>query len=397
MNVEWLLIILLSLFLAGNGNNRFKKTKKESSKPNVQPVELNAEELPSLSEILDSLELSKYLSRMGSLGISDTRHLLRLLPMDYRMMIIDWDMKEYEVDKLKLKVDDLIKLASFTKNVGSVYNSSSLMYSLLMSSSASKSDFSKKGIKEYLLYIKNNNIVFPLINGYNMVKNFVNCELLAQDDVNMKNTLSRQVLSKNAPNNVVGITKSRCKYNYPQAFINSIITDTHISTGFIRLSCPHLVREIDSIENSLITKINDILKDNTELQQNYQEINEFYRDIKHELLSTDVINDLLLTYLGGSIDNYNNFMNSGILGVSNINDVKCLHAHTADYLLRGNNKIGEMTLAILKNNGVDVNGCDNCHQQCNFQHKIDDSSWFYIPAKNKLGLRLSKLHKHDGL
>ena len=138
---------------------------------------MNAEELPSLSEILDSLELSKYLSRMGSLGISDTRHLLRLLPMDYRMMIIDWDMKEYEVDKLKLKVDDLIKLASFTKNVGSVYNSSSLMYSLLMSSSASKSDFSKKGIKEYLLYIKNNNIVFPLINGYNMVKNFVNCEL----------------------------------------------------------------------------------------------------------------------------------------------------------------------------------------------------------------------------
>ncbi len=397
MKVECLLIILLSLFFAGNGNNRFKKTKIESSKLNVQPIELNVEGLPSLSEILDSLELPKYLSRMGSLGVSDTRNLLQLLPMDYRMMIIDWDMKEYEVDKLKLKVDELTKLNSFTKNVASVYNSSSLMYSLLMSSSTSKSDVSKKGIKEYLSYIKNNNITFPLINNYNMVKKFINSELLAEDDLSMKNTLSRQVLSKNGPNNVVGITKSRCKHNYPQAFINSIITDTHISTGFIRLSCPHLVKEIDLIENSLIAKINEILQENTELQQNYQEINKWYSDVKHELLNSDVITDLLLTYLGGSTDNYNNFMNSGILGVSNINDVKCLHAHTADYLLRGNNKIGEMTLAILKNNGVDVNGCDNCHQQCNGQHKIDDSSWFYIPAKNKLGLRLSKLHKHDGL
>lgn len=90
-------------------------------------------------------------------------------------------------------------------------------------------------------------------------------------------------------------------------------------------------------------------------------------------------------------------MESGILGVSSnkINDVKCLHAHTADYLLRGNNKFGEMTLKYLKDRGVDVNGCENCHQQCNINHKTDDSSWFYVPSKNKLGLRLSKLNKRN--
>ncbi len=331
MKVEcFLLISLFLLFCAGNGNNRVKKIKKESSKPNVQAlIELNVEGLPSLSEILDILELSNYLSRMGSLGVSDTRRLLQLLPMDYRMMINDWDMKEYEVDKLKLKVAELIKLASFTKNTASVYDSTSLMYSLLMSSSASKSDFSnKKGMKDFICYIKNNNITFPLVSSSNMVKKFTNSELLAEDDAGMKETLSRQILSKNAPNNVVGITKSRCKHNYPQAFISSIITDTHISTGFIRLSCPHLVKEIDVIENLLIKKINEIVEENAELQQNYQEINQFYKDLKHELLSTDVIKELLLTYLGGSTDNYNNFMNSGILGVSLTHSYSLLLTHS---------------------------------------------------------------------
>jgi hypothetical protein len=124
MRLEYILILLLLLFCIGNGNNRFKKsTKKESSNPKVQPIDLNVEGLPTLSEILNSLELSKYISRMGSLGVSDTRHLLRLLPMDYRMMIIDWDMKEYEVEKLKLKVDELIQLATVAKKVIAVDNS----------------------------------------------------------------------------------------------------------------------------------------------------------------------------------------------------------------------------------------------------------------------------------
>ena len=126
MKLQYILLILIILLLLciGNGNNRFKDSnKKESSKPKVQPIDLNVEGLPSLSEILESLELSKYLPRMGSLGVSDTRHLLRLLPMDYRMMIIDWDMKEFEVEKLKTKVDELLKVASITKTNVVVDNS----------------------------------------------------------------------------------------------------------------------------------------------------------------------------------------------------------------------------------------------------------------------------------
>lgn len=118
-------VSIISLLLCiGYGNNRFKNSnKKESSKPKVQPIDLNVEGLPSLSELLESLELSKYLPRMGSLGVSDTRHLLRLLPMDYRMMIIDWDMKEFEVEKLKLKVDELLKFSIITKKDVVVDNS----------------------------------------------------------------------------------------------------------------------------------------------------------------------------------------------------------------------------------------------------------------------------------
>ncbi len=272
-------------------------------------------------------------------------------------------------------------------------SSSSLMYSLLMSKTTKQNNNNNiKKNQELLSYIIENNIKFPLINPIELVKYYNNSELLESSD--MKNVLSRQILSKNSLNNIVGITKNKCKYGYPQAFINNIITDTKVSSGFIRLSCPHLVKEIDKIENSLIIKYNNDIKNNIELQNNYYSINDFYKKIKQQLLNTKMIQDLLLYYLG-SIDSYHNFMNSGILGVSNINDVKCLHAHTADYLLRGNNKIGEMTLNLLKDNDVDINGCDNCHQQCNIQHKINDSSWFYIPLKNKSGLRLSKLNKFN--
>lgn len=270
-------------------------------------------------------------------------------------------------------------------------SSSSLMYSFLMSKTNNSNN---NKLKKKMKYIIDNNIKFPLINSNELVKCYDNSELLESCD--MKSVLSRQILSKKLPSNdnIVGITKYKCKHGHPQAFINNIITDTKVSSGFIRLSCPHLVKEIDKIENSLMIKFNDEIKNNVELQNNYHKINDFYKKMKNQLLNTKIIQDFLLHYLG-SVDRYNNFMNSGIIGVSTINDVKCLHAHTADYLLRGNNKIGEMTLNSLKDNGVDINGCDNCHEQCSIQHNINDSSWFYIPLKNKSGLRLSKFNKYN--
>ena len=41
-----------------------------------------------------------------------------------------------------------------------------------------------------------------------------------------------------------------------------------------------------------------------------------------------------------------------------MNDVKCLHAHVADHLLRGNNKIGAWTLNVIQQQSLDTRGCD---------------------------------------
>jgi len=179
MRLEYILILLLLLFCIGNGNNRFKKsTKKESSNPKVQPIDLNVEGLPTLSEILNSLELSKYISRMGSLGVSDTRHLLRLLPMDYRMMIIDWDMKEYEVEKLKLKVDELIQLATVAKKVIAVDNSERklLKYGKFVI---------ENSVQSYE-YISASFGTYPPIGGYEIIVSepYDGCEI--NDKINLK-------------------------------------------------------------------------------------------------------------------------------------------------------------------------------------------------------------------
>lgn len=50
-------------------------------------------------------------------------------------------------------------------------------------------------------------------------------------------------------------------------------------------------------------------------------------------------------------------LSSGIIGVTKVDDVKCLHAHVADHLMRGDNKVGQWTLEQLGDQGIERSGC----------------------------------------
>jgi hypothetical protein len=53
-------------------------------------------------------------------------------------------------------------------------------------------------------------------------------------------------------------------------------------------------------------------------------------------------------------------LNSGIIGITlaKVDDVKCLHAHVGDHIVRSENSIGKWALDELQKKGVDPGGCD---------------------------------------
>lgn len=100
-------------------------------------------------------------------------------------------------------------------------------------------------------------------------------------------------------------------------------------------------------------------------------------------------NDTIIArdYLGA--EGYKQMVGSGIIGVSlnKLDDAKCLHAHTADFFLRGDNKIGANVIKTLQDKGISASGCDSCWQQCASNIDRKDASWWYMSVKNKEKLR----------
>lgn len=82
------------------------------------PVKLNTDNLPTLPEILEGLQLSQYLPGLVKMGVTETRLLLRLSPMDYRLMEIEWEgVTKDEITKLKDAVAALVIAATVTEEV----------------------------------------------------------------------------------------------------------------------------------------------------------------------------------------------------------------------------------------------------------------------------------------
>lgn len=153
-----------------------------------------------------------------------------------------------------------------------------------------------------------------------------------------------------------GVENARCKYGFPQAYAQYPVTRT-ISSGMIRLSCPHLVQAVDELEaegglDYFDAKLQEEPADGV-LRTSLNDTNHAWIAIRKDTVS---IADRMFAdaYLG--IEGAESFMASGIIGctIGKI-QVKCLHAHIADNLMRGSNQIGAQALERLKEKGIDDN------------------------------------------
>ena len=148
------------------------------------------------------------------------------------------------------------------------------------------------------------------------------------------------------------VENARCKYGFPQAFVQYPVGKS-ISSGMIRLSCPHLVKAVDVVEaegglDSFDSKLANEAEDGL-LRSSFNSTNLTWISIRKDAVSMKD-RDYVQKKLG--IEGSKFLMESGIIGctIGKI-QVKCLHAHIADHLMRGTNEIGAQALDVLTKKG----------------------------------------------
>lgn len=162
---------------------------------------------------------------------------------------------------------------------------------------------------------------------------------------------------------IFAVDKERCRYGFPRAFVRYPFSRTW-QTGMVRLSCPHLVRAVDKLEaDGGVVKFDKILQAKesnpiqVKLKESFLKLNDTWNKILNDLMTdfTRKLAERNFLVLG----TYQRFFDSGFIGVGkeDVDKVKCLHAHLADHLVRGDNKIGELVEAELKRKGVSTSGC----------------------------------------
>jgi hypothetical protein len=92
---------------------------------------------------------------------------------------------------------------------------------------------------------------------------------------------------------IVGIEAGRCRHGFPRAFVRQPITPTSINSGFMRLSCPYLVKEIDRLELTSgvdsIRVLNEDVAASPTLQTSFRKINYGHMHVRAELLAHNSI------------------------------------------------------------------------------------------------------------
>ena len=111
MNILRSALLFYVLLTVALGARRYPEPKTKSA-PRPKPPKLNTDNLPGLQDILADLGLTRFLKNFVKMGVTETRLLIRLTAMDFRMMALDWDgITEDEIVKLKDEIASLYNKA----------------------------------------------------------------------------------------------------------------------------------------------------------------------------------------------------------------------------------------------------------------------------------------------
>eukprot|EP00434_Breviolum_minutum_P040587 symbB.v1.2.036067.t1/scaffold5008.1/size31855/1 len=193
----------------------------------------------------------------------------------------------------------------------------------------------------------------------------------------------------------------RCRHGWPQVLVTDPVWPGHRMGDLVRLTCPLLVSAIDRYEKQgAIRGYNERVSDDPAWRQELHQAHLSHRDLRRELLAKVPPEEMAQVRANMGSQTVDLVMETGIASMrfdANCSDVKCLHAQVADELSRGGNAIGRQVLRDLAEAGVEIEGSDQCCDHCNVHLPLSDARWTLNLAKNKLGQRLRRARRREGL
>ena len=141
----------------------------------------------------------------------------------------------------------------------------------------------------------------------------------------------------------------RCKYGYPQVIVNrpvSIeIADINVFPTLFWLTCPYLRKAVARLESEgWIARFEERIQEDEEFASRVEADHDAYAQERLDLIPKEVQARLEEEYP----ERFKVIANSGVGGSRSREGVKCLHKHLDDYLVRGQNIIGEQVVKLLE-------------------------------------------------
>lgn len=195
---------------------------------------------------------------------------------------------------------------------------------------------------------------------------FPNSQQVKQSDIE---TLVRQIGQPVPAKAAIGVpTSCLCRHGSPQAFaMDPLPKDTgRANSGLLKLTCPHLVRAVDSLEDEgVMAEMNDHLMASKEWQAAAADAHTIHAETRRIILDDSRDYEMVRSKLGDR--GADAFMRAGVAGSTvGSMDVKCLHAWLADYLFRGadDSPLGTCVSNMLEARGIEIVGTQGCSASC---------------------------------
>lgn len=163
---------------------------------------------------------------------------------------------------------------------------------------------------------------------------------------------------------LVGVAR-RCASGCPQVIVNAPLLEhdgeVEVFPTVFWLSCPYLARAVSRLEAAgWVKRIERRVEEEPAFCVALERAQSSHARLRTALAPRGLLEALRRRYP----ERWAVVTKSGVGGTRNLHAVKCLHAHLADFLARGENPVGQVVRDKLVEQGVELDGGGRCREVC---------------------------------
>lgn len=194
-----------------------------------------------------------------------------------------------------------------------------------------------------------------------------------------RDTVTRQLGRRPRPFSRVS---RRCRYGYPQVILTEPLHRRghrwEVFPTVFWLTCPLLHRAISTLEaEGRIRRFEERIANDADFAARMERAHAAAAAHRVSLVPEELRRELEAARPREA----RALAETGIAGIRGRGGVKCLHAHFADFIGRGDNPVGQHVLHLLQERGVPLDGTDECWRFC--RDEGDDADVPAVPDRRR--------------